>query len=84
MFFEVSFIGRLATESQIAARPRPSGNATGGRRLTQFVGRVKVEELGCTEMQGFLFSPPRCVDEIIPLFRRFEAKAIAAETRRRA
>ena len=44
----------------------------------------QVQALGCTEMQGFLFSPPRCVDEIIPLFKRFEAKAMAAEARRRA
>ena len=44
----------------------------------------QVRPLGCTEMQGFLFSPPRCVDEIIPLFKRFEAKAMAAKARRRA
>jgi EAL domain-containing protein (putative c-di-GMP-specific phosphodiesterase class I) len=26
--------------------------------------------LGCTEMQGFLFSPPRRIEEIFPLFAR--------------
>jgi len=28
----------------------------------------KVRELGCTEMQGYLFSPPRPVHEINQLF----------------
>jgi EAL domain-containing protein (putative c-di-GMP-specific phosphodiesterase class I) len=29
----------------------------------------QVRALGCTEMQGFLFSPPRHIDEIMRLFR---------------
>jgi diguanylate cyclase (GGDEF)-like protein len=39
----------------------------------------QVKALGCTEMQGFLFSPPRRVEELAPMFRlRSARKATAA------
>jgi diguanylate cyclase (GGDEF)-like protein len=41
----------------------------------------QVKALGCTEMQGFLFSPPRRVEELAPMFRlRSARKATAAPT----
>jgi predicted signal transduction protein with EAL and GGDEF domain len=45
----------------------------------------QVKALGCSEMQGFLFSPPRRMDELLPLFRsRVGKEAVAAESRRLA
>lgn len=35
----------------------------------------KVRELGCTDMQGYIFSPPRPVAEILRLFRSRAARA---------
>lgn len=35
----------------------------------------KVRELGCTDMQGYIFSPPRPVAEILRLFRSHAARA---------
>jgi diguanylate cyclase (GGDEF)-like protein len=44
-----------------------------------------VKALGCSEMQGFLFSPPRPMSELAALFRpRAERKALAADLRRSA
>jgi diguanylate cyclase (GGDEF)-like protein len=45
----------------------------------------QVKALGCSEMQGFLFSPPRRMEELLPLFRsRVGKEAVAAESRRLA
>ncbi len=45
----------------------------------------QVKALGWTEMQGFLFSPPRRAEELGPLLRpRAEKQAVAAQARRRA
>jgi diguanylate cyclase (GGDEF)-like protein len=42
----------------------------------------QVRALGCTEMQGFLFSPPRHVDQIMRLFRpRLDQEEADAERR---
>jgi diguanylate cyclase (GGDEF)-like protein len=43
----------------------------------------QVKALGCSEMQGFLFSPPRRIDEVTQMFRaRVEKEAAAIEVRR--
>jgi diguanylate cyclase (GGDEF)-like protein len=45
----------------------------------------QVKALGCSEMQGFLFSPPRRLEELLPLFRsRVGKEPVAAESRRLA
>jgi diguanylate cyclase (GGDEF)-like protein len=44
----------------------------------------QVKALGCSEMQGFLFSPPRRMEELMPLFRGRLEKEPVAEARRRA
>jgi EAL domain-containing protein (putative c-di-GMP-specific phosphodiesterase class I) len=44
----------------------------------------QVKALGCSEMQGFLFSPPRRLEELLPLFRGKAEAEPPAELRRRA
>jgi hypothetical protein len=45
----------------------------------------QIKALGCTEMQGFLFSPPRRVEEIVELLRsRPERKTMGPQARRSA
>jgi len=44
----------------------------------------QVKTLGCSEMQGFLFSPPRRMEELLPLFPGRLEKQPLAELRRRA
>jgi EAL domain-containing protein (putative c-di-GMP-specific phosphodiesterase class I) len=45
----------------------------------------QVKALGCSEMQGFLFSPPRRIEEVTQLFRsKLDRDANAVEMRRRA
>jgi predicted signal transduction protein with EAL and GGDEF domain len=45
----------------------------------------QVKALGCSEMQGFLFSPPRPLDEVVRLLNsRREPEPAAHEARRRA
>jgi EAL domain-containing protein (putative c-di-GMP-specific phosphodiesterase class I) len=45
----------------------------------------QVKALGCSEMQGFLFSPPRRIDEVTQMFRaRLEKDAALLEVRRQA
>ena len=39
---------------------------------------VKVREWGCTEMQGYLFSRPKPVEEILPMFAPRAERTIAA------
>ena len=39
---------------------------------------VKVREWGCTEMQGYLFSRPNLVEEILPMFAPRAERTIAA------
>jgi diguanylate cyclase (GGDEF)-like protein len=40
--------------------------------------RRAVQELGCTEMQGYLFSPPRPLNEVLRLFANRRARAMSA------
>jgi diguanylate cyclase (GGDEF)-like protein len=45
----------------------------------------QVKALGCSEMQGFLFSPPRRIDEVTQLFRaRLDKEAALVNVRRQA
>jgi EAL domain-containing protein (putative c-di-GMP-specific phosphodiesterase class I) len=45
----------------------------------------QVKALGCSEMQGFLFSPPRRIDEVTQMFRaKLEKDAALLEVRRQA
>jgi EAL domain-containing protein (putative c-di-GMP-specific phosphodiesterase class I) len=45
----------------------------------------QVKALGCSEMQGFLFSPPRCFEEVAQLLRaRLDREALAVALRRHA
>jgi EAL domain-containing protein (putative c-di-GMP-specific phosphodiesterase class I) len=46
----------------------------------------QVKALGCSEMQGFLFSPPRRIEEVTQLFRGKldKEEALVAEIRRHA
>jgi EAL domain-containing protein (putative c-di-GMP-specific phosphodiesterase class I) len=45
----------------------------------------QIKALGCTEMQGFLFSPPRRIEEIVELLRsRPERKTTGLQARRSA
>jgi diguanylate cyclase (GGDEF)-like protein len=44
----------------------------------------QVKALGCSEMQGFLFSPPRRMEELLPLLRGRQEKEPVGELRRRA
>ena len=40
---------------------------------------AKVQEWGCTEMQGYLFSRPKPVEEILPMFApRTQLPAVSA------
>ena len=38
----------------------------------------KVREWGCTEMQGYLFSRPKPIEEILPMFARHAQRTIGA------
>jgi EAL domain-containing protein (putative c-di-GMP-specific phosphodiesterase class I) len=38
----------------------------------------KVREWGCTEMQGYLFSRPKPIEEILPMFARRAERTISA------
>jgi diguanylate cyclase (GGDEF)-like protein len=43
----------------------------------------QVKALGCSEMQGFLFSPPRRIEDLLPLLRSRPEKKVAAIAERR-
>jgi predicted signal transduction protein with EAL and GGDEF domain len=43
-----------------------------------------IKALGCSEMQGYLFSPPRRAAELLPLFRRGERKVVPDAVRKSA
>ena len=42
---------------------------------------AKVQEWGCTEMQGYLFSRPKPVEEILPMFTRHTETSISRDER---
>ena len=44
----------------------------------------QVKALGCSEMQGFLFSPPRRIEDLLPLLRSRPEKKVAAIAERRS
>jgi EAL domain-containing protein (putative c-di-GMP-specific phosphodiesterase class I) len=44
----------------------------------------QVKALGCSEMQGFLFSPPRRIEDLLPLLRSRLEKKVAAIAERRS
>jgi EAL domain-containing protein (putative c-di-GMP-specific phosphodiesterase class I) len=44
----------------------------------------QVKALGCSEMQGFLFSPPRRIEDLLQLFRSRPERKVAALAERRS
>jgi diguanylate cyclase (GGDEF)-like protein len=69
----------------IAGLAKHLGMATTAEGVETRQQLQQVKALGCSEMQGFLFSPPRRIEELLPLFRsRIEKEPAAAELRRRA
>jgi diguanylate cyclase (GGDEF)-like protein len=86
------FISGLATGDDsvaivlaIAGLAKHLGIATTAEGVETRQQLQQVKALGCSEMQGFLFSPPRRNDEVAQLFRsRLEKDATAIELRRQA
>jgi diguanylate cyclase (GGDEF)-like protein len=84
------FISGLATGDDsvaivlaIAGLARHLGIATTAEGVETKQQLQQVKALGCSEMQGFLFSPPRRIDEVTQMLRaRFEKDAAAIEVRR--
>jgi diguanylate cyclase (GGDEF)-like protein len=86
------FISGLATGDDsvaivlaIAGLAKHLGIATTAEGVETKQQLQQVKALGCSEMQGFVFSPPRRVDEVTQMFRaRLEKDAAAIEVRRTA
>jgi diguanylate cyclase (GGDEF)-like protein len=86
------FISGLATGDDsvaivmaIAGLARHLGIATTAEGVETRQQFQQVKALGCSEMQGFLFSPPRPIAEVTQLFRaRLDKEAPVAEIRRQA
>jgi diguanylate cyclase (GGDEF)-like protein len=86
------FISGLATGDDsvaivlaIAGLAKHLGIATTAEGVETRQQLQQVKALGCSEMQGFLFSPPRRVEEVTQLFRaRLDKEAPMPEVRRRA
>jgi EAL domain-containing protein (putative c-di-GMP-specific phosphodiesterase class I) len=86
------FISGLATGDDsvaivmaIAGLAKHLGIATTAEGVETKQQLQQVKALGCSEMQGFLFSPPRRIDELTQMFRaRIEKDAAAVEVRRQA
>jgi diguanylate cyclase (GGDEF)-like protein len=86
------FISGLATGDDsvaivmaIAGLARHLGIATTAEGVETRQQLQQVKALGCSEMQGFLFSPPRRIEEVTQLFRaRLDKDAPAVEVRRHA
>jgi diguanylate cyclase (GGDEF)-like protein len=86
------FISGLATGDDsvaivlaIAGLAKHLGIATTAEGVETKQQLQQVKALGCSEMQGFLFSPPRRIDEVTQMFRaRLDKDAAALEVRRRA
>jgi diguanylate cyclase (GGDEF)-like protein len=68
----------------IAGLARNLGMATTAEGVETNQQLQQVKALGCSEMQGFLFSPPRRMEDLMPLFRGGLEKEPLAELRRRA
>jgi EAL domain-containing protein (putative c-di-GMP-specific phosphodiesterase class I) len=69
----------------IAGLARHLGIATTAEGVETRQQFQQVKALGCSEMQGFLFSPPRPIAEVTQLFRaRLDKEAPVAEIRRQA
>ena len=86
------FISGLATGDDsvaivlaIAGLAKHLGIATTAEGVETRQQLQQVKALGCSEMQGFLFSPPRRNDEVAQLFRtRLDKEAPPIELRRQA
>jgi diguanylate cyclase (GGDEF)-like protein len=86
------FISGLATGDDsvaivmaIAGLAKHLGIATTAEGVETKQQLQQVRALGCSEMQGFLFSPPRRIDELTQMLRaRFEKDAASVEVRRHA
>jgi EAL domain-containing protein (putative c-di-GMP-specific phosphodiesterase class I) len=86
------FISGLATGDDsvaivlaIAGLAKHLGIATTAEGVETRQQLQQVKALGCSEMQGFLFSPPRKNDEVMQLFRpRPDKEAPPIELRRQA
>ena len=68
----------------IAGLARNLGMATTAEGVETDQQLQQVKALGCSEMQGFLFSPPRRMEDLMPLFRGGLEMERLAELRRRA
>jgi EAL domain-containing protein (putative c-di-GMP-specific phosphodiesterase class I) len=68
----------------IAGLAKNLGMATTAEGVETKQQLQQVKALGCSEMQGFLFSPPRRMEDLMPLFRSRLEKELVAEVRRRA
>jgi diguanylate cyclase (GGDEF)-like protein len=87
-----SFISGLATGDDsvaivlaISGLAKHLGIATTAEGVETKQQLQQVKALGCSEMQGFLFSPPRRIDEVTQMFRaRLEKDAALLEVRRQA
>jgi EAL domain-containing protein (putative c-di-GMP-specific phosphodiesterase class I) len=86
------FISGLATGDDsvaivlaIAGLAKHLGIATTAEGVETKQQLQQVKALGCSEMQGFLFSPPRRIDEVTQMFRtRLDKDAALVELRRHA
>jgi diguanylate cyclase (GGDEF)-like protein len=84
------FISGLATGDDsvaivlaIAGLAKHLGIATTAEGVETKQQLQQVKALGCSEMQGFLFSPPRRIDEVTQMLRaRVEKETAAIEVRR--
>jgi diguanylate cyclase (GGDEF)-like protein len=87
-----SFISGLATGDDsvaivlaISGLARHLGIATTAEGVETKQQLQQVKALGCSEMQGFLFSPPRRIEEVTQMFRaRLDKDAALLEVRRQA
>jgi diguanylate cyclase (GGDEF)-like protein len=75
----------VAIVMAIAGLARHLGIATTAEGVETRQQFQQVKALGCSEMQGFLFSPPRPIAEVTQLFRaRLDKETPVAEIRRQA
>jgi diguanylate cyclase (GGDEF)-like protein len=76
----------VAIVMAIAGLARNLGIVTTAEGVETDAQLQQVKALGCSEMQGYLFSPPRPVEEIRPLLRACpgEEEALTERPRRRA